>query len=642
MPARLRSLLHPEAPPLLLALLAWCSLSLAALGIFQPLLALLLALALTVLLLRIPGKMLPWPHWSRLLVVLAALLFAAPRGELLLGGWDPGVYLHSAAAIAEQGSLQINPLHDSLPPPELLPSLSRNLHGIRELFPGMRILPSGKLSPQFFHLYPSLMAFCYRFAGIQGALYLNLLLYAASVLSFGGLARQLWGRPWDLAAMLLLALNPAQVWASAFPCAELLAQFLLLRGSMHLLRLQDPDSGTRSALLAGLYLGLALLCRMDSLFFLLPLLSGILLLFRLHPEERRLRLFLLSFSLLILQLLIHMLWVAPYYRPLVGPLLRLLLIWALLLPPGLWVLGRLKQSTRKRLLQLSVPCAATVWLLALILLGYLRPRIGQGGDVDALLSFLGPLPTWLSGSDAWNLHRLAALFHPLGLLLAWAGILVMGRKLCDAWQRILWFSAFAVCLFLMTVSFHTPIMMWMSRRYLPLLIPFFLLGICALARSLRSWHALMPTFLLSLALLLPAPAAWHMTRQRDWPGLQTWLHKCQEALPEQALLISDQPGFAAALYFLYGIEAYERAPEVHEDLTAFHSWLKQHARERPCYWLGQDSAAIPGNLQMVEQQILPLESSIQMQHPVALPRTSKARQADFKLMKLAPRGEPQL
>ena len=140
---------------------AWLAITLAALGHFQAWICLAggAAAALAVAWhTRTAGRMGGWADGLALLAALTAFGLAWPPDEMILGGWDPGVYLHTGAEVARQGTLRFEI-------PELAgmsdleqPVVSRELWGIQEPFAGMRLLPDGRLSPGFYHLFPSLLA----------------------------------------------------------------------------------------------------------------------------------------------------------------------------------------------------------------------------------------------------------------------------------------------------------------------------------------------------------------------------------------------------------------------------------------------------------------------------------------------------
>ncbi len=151
-------------------------------------------------------------RWLLVVVALAilSLTLTLPPSEFILGGWDPGVYVHTAAGLARDGKLlQIAPDLAALDA-ESRTLIGRQGQNAWEPFLGMRMLPDGRISPQFYHLYPVLMALLWACGGVRAALLVNPLLNVISIVVMYLWACR-WVRPrWAFVAALLLALNPAQ------------------------------------------------------------------------------------------------------------------------------------------------------------------------------------------------------------------------------------------------------------------------------------------------------------------------------------------------------------------------------------------------------------------------------------------------
>ena len=227
-----------------LAATSWTALTLAEFGRFGPVLPLLVFPVTAIAVFRLlsrgdgpePGRAVAPEEWAAVAIACSTLLLTLPADEILLGGQDPSVYVHTAAAVARQGSLLLDePDIAALAKGERRLLLNTAL-GVPQPFTGMWLLRDGRISPQFFHLYPSLMAVAWSLGGVRGALLVNPLLNVAAVLALYALAALLLGRRWALAAALLHACWAAQVRQAKFPTAELLAQLFLLAGAALLLR----------------------------------------------------------------------------------------------------------------------------------------------------------------------------------------------------------------------------------------------------------------------------------------------------------------------------------------------------------------------------------------------------------------------
>ena len=118
------------------------------------------------------------PVWTVPLFLLWMLLFARPF-DLVTGGRDPGVYVNTAAQIAEQGGLAVaDPFFADLDP-ATQDQLTWNPYWLGSFIPykwpgffwmGSASDRPGMVLPQFFHMYPALMAPSYAVLGYRGAL----------------------------------------------------------------------------------------------------------------------------------------------------------------------------------------------------------------------------------------------------------------------------------------------------------------------------------------------------------------------------------------------------------------------------------------------------------------------------------------
>jgi len=168
-----------------------------------------------------------------LLVVGAEIILMLPhRGEWILGGWDPGVYIHQGILLERRGSLvpEPDPLFEALQPDEVA-LFTRPEYGSWMALPTVPLDPvQRKFEPFFPHGFPAWIARVYRCMGLRGALranhfaaWLALLLMAPAARSLG-LSRRAAGF-----ATAALAAHPVFIHHTAFPTSELL-QLALISG----------------------------------------------------------------------------------------------------------------------------------------------------------------------------------------------------------------------------------------------------------------------------------------------------------------------------------------------------------------------------------------------------------------------------
>ncbi len=467
------------------SLFALCALAIAQLGIFSVHLvgAILLLYSFLVLVLLKPAPVRLAAFFTGrpgsvrgklpalvlfLLLVLAGLFYFRPT-EYIFGGWDPGVYVATGAHIARTGKIVVEDRS-----PEFLSPRERGFFtrvhsgGYPEKYPGFRRFgPEGtRLIPQFYHLYPVLLAAANFPAGLAGGFYLTPLLGLFSLISIYLLVRELWGKIEGLIAVAAIAVNQVQVWQARLPTAEMLSQFLLFAGLFLLARFLGR--GERfPARLAGVLLGLFLLSHISAL-LILPALA-VFFYCRWFLEFRKKDCnFLLPFSLLAVYSLLPNLLYGGEYALLSLEKLHLLrpagVIPVVIIIAGLTVLRLSGPGFRRRLVK-SLPDPLLRWpvvglLLGLAFYGY----------------FLRPLSSSLS-ADRTNLVELGWFLTRPGLILALAGVSLLLLKNRRPMVWIFLLIALVFSLLFLWRQLISPYYMWAARRFAVVIIPGLL--ICA-------------------------------------------------------------------------------------------------------------------------------------------------------------------
>jgi len=513
-------------------------------------------------------------HWV-LAIALASLFLTTPPSEMILGGWDPGVYLHTAATIVREGSLQFD-----IPDLTALEGLekellARNLYGISEPFGGMRVLPDGRTSPQFYHAYPALLAVAWSGGGVWAALAVNPVLNVGCIVLAGALAARLFRGRWAVVAALLLCLNPAQIWQAKFSTAEILAQYFLLAGFVSwAVALEHPRS-LLWPVLGGCSLGMAYLTRYDSLLVLVPFAALVLVHSRRLPDRRAGWLVLVILAAAALQAWAHQQFVAPYYQPLGGTVIPV--VAAIFAAALAWLVLCLTPFERRltRWVERGTPifrrCLALLFVAWFAFAWFVRPHLDtQRLDARLIQRLFDALRlhdayAFLVGSEANNMYYLSAILGPLGLALAAVGLAFLILRERRIGVRLWLYAAVATLGVLVTHVFHDHFLMWVARRYVPVAVPLLVMGVVgAMVLVYRKAGLFGVRFARGVtALLLTGVIAGHasatatVVRERDWPGLVAWFNNVAASIPEEALVFTDQDGFAAPLRFMNDKRAYE-------------------------------------------------------------------------------------
>lgn len=496
------------------------------------------------------------------LLGVAALVFLRPH-EYLYGGWDPAVYLQTAANIAATGRINF---HDSL-----LAGMDGGTRtvflahkGWAEVMSGFRVINAaeGFISPQFQHVYSCWVALFYSAGGLPAALRVNALFGVLSVLAFYLAARDLFEeRTTALMATLLLAGNVVQIWFARFSTAEIVAQYFVWSGIGLLVRhLRGASDG--AGLLGGCCLGAAWLTHISTWFLAVPLLAVVL--YRMTAGEARRDLpvtvtLAVCGGLAVLQnQLVSLSYIdlVRYARALAS--LHPLRLAAVAVLAAL-VLGWARRDHAARLQRLLGHPAARA-ALAFVIVGLtlyallLRPRLVPVSHAAAVLEG-DSLKRLLS--NALSVRDMAKLFTPLGLGLAIAGAAWMVWRDLTRVRAPVFVMLAAVTVLVLYDRQVEPFYMFGARRFLIVVIPSLCLAMAyilsAVWRASRRMGRAVATACLAAVLLVPAAGGRQVVITRDYRGLTAFCRQVASLLPgdgrDRRVLLCDHEGLAAALRF---------------------------------------------------------------------------------------------
>lgn len=469
------------------ALLGWASLALAHLGHHTLLgVALLTAAAGAALVLAVR-------RWARLEVVadragvLVALGCVGVALALTLPGFsygvadkDPGIYVSHAISIAETGDYA---LHDELLAKQGSdPSFPVRLISPGARFPGIWVEDSaaGRVVPQFYHLWPALLATAHDVGGLTGLRSGAPLAGALCVLVLCALLR----RAGDLVAGsraglvaaglggLLLATNMLQVWQARYPTTEALSEALFL-GTLLGLVLAVQTRWTAGAGLAGLLLGVGFLNRADGVLLVVAAAGFGAVLLTLGRWDARSWWFTGGLALVLPHALVQAYDLSlAYSRSTDVPSLRTVLA----LSAGVLVTGALLgrvlagpfASLQRGLLgrrpQVVVGSLVVLGVVGLLGLGFLRPRL-FGAD---LMNYNGTL---IRSYDEQNLRRLSWFLTLPAFAVLPLGVAVVALR---RWSTALWVLLLPTLLLFPLYAYsarNSSRLMWWTRRYVPTVLP---------------------------------------------------------------------------------------------------------------------------------------------------------------------------
>jgi len=530
-----------------------------------------------------------WADMAPAAAVLAlAFLLQARPSEYVVGGRDPGAYVAAMATIGRTGGIVVtDPVVLSIPP-EDVELFYRNRD--RPDFSWSRFMgldlerpSSGRVFPQFFHLFPAFGAYLFQAMGVKGALATPPVFGVLGTLAAFFALRRLFGPAPALLAGILLGLNVVQVWFARYPVSETMSQFLVFTGVLLVLLWEERRSPALGAL-AGVALGLSLLVRIDSALVLVPLL--------LYVVVRRLRgdlpwraalPFLAGFGVLALHAGLHAtFWARKYVVDIATRR-----YWSQ--PAAVWlggavvVMGLILAVHRfgpegRRFLEAHAARLRAAAMLAVALLAayayWLRPVLSawagaDGNDKARALAdpglLLGLGFRQLAAHDAQSLVRLGWFVSPLGLALGILGLLVVLRE----WRpRYL----FPVLMGLAVSGFYLyKVRVWNDypfalRRFVPVTLPL-LLGFAAflltrLAGRGGPRRALAGALAAVLAVTYASDTA-RIGRYVDWRGSVRFVADVARRFGPEDVVIFEQPKsihlLSLPLWAAHGVNALELA-----------------------------------------------------------------------------------
>ena len=581
-------------PGVSIALSSWVALLLAEIGVFSlPRAALVTGAVSGLVALGVAGRgrlTLPLPHWTGLrslapaLVVLALALALQTRpSEYVVGGRDPGTYIAGMALIARTGGVAyVDPVVLSIPSADV--GVFYRADGPWGRFMGMPLESpeSGRVVPEFFHLFPAFGAYLFAALGVRGALAAPCVFGVLGTLAVLLAWRRVFGTAVGWIAAVLLSINVIQVWFGRYPVAEPMSQFLVFL-ALWAFALWEERGAPMWGLLAGTALGLTLLVRIDNVLVLVPL--GLYLLVRRAQGAlswSRARAIVLPVLLLTGHALVHgAFWARKYVLSVVNRPYWEQPWWVWLALPiavvALLLVAHRFEPRLVRWMEAHGPLLRRSLIASLVLLAlyayFLRPLLsawaGGDGNTSPPLDHRGALTALgfgrLAAHDAQSLVRLGWFVTWPVIGLAVAGCVWLIRRWEGRWLFPILVAAIYSVFYLYKIRIYNDYYFAM-RRFMPVVIPS-LLALAAVAlvalwargRAGRILSGLLAAVIAVLFLRDTLPLATY----RDWRNSVRFVDDMARRFGPQDVVIFEQKGsvhlLSLPLWAVYGVNALELA-----------------------------------------------------------------------------------
>ncbi len=611
-----------------------------------------------------------WTDAGILALVLAvgAFLFF-PGFPYAAKNRDPGVYVNHAVAIADQGSATLDdPIADTgaeLTFEEDEAKIVTDAGDVAWRKLPYRAFPTDAddldhLLPDFFHLWPASLATAKDVAGRGGLFNLAPAMALAALGLFWLATRRAFGTIAATVTGGLLAVNELQVWQAKFPTAEAMSQFFYAAGLLALV-VAFRTRWRLAAFLGGAFVGMGFVARPEGI--LVVGIAAVVVAFvwafrplQADPPRVGLR---DPWTIFVLGLLPTLL-IGTYQAYGTGSRYVELQEGLPNFPGALaGALALVLVAVVVRVLLAKVPAVWTwfdeldpdkiarigTWLVwfgfsAFLVFALARPQLmGENLRIDKDGNST-------RGYDELNLSRLMIFITPLALVAAVGGLWLAFRERWDAAKWVLVLPGVLVAPVLIWEPHIAPDLMWWTRRYVPMVVPTFLILVGACAAWLwdrrEERQTLVRVGTVALVLVMGAYTLRQTTdiwRHREFDGSMQVIDQLDDALPDDAVVVwqggsRQNTNFAITPFTWLGLPAIAGPPAATEETLRA---IQEALDDRPLYFVADGDEAPEGAADALEPVTQITEQLSEFEHSFTeRPRRARHDRVNVTVWRLTP------
>ena len=563
---------------------------------------------------RIFLRRISFDRWDILLAIglfSAASFYLGFPTESILGGTDQGIYADQGIYIADHGRMDI-PYPPGFEPFKKMISAD-NRHN-KSIIPGLYFAASA-MKMQFSSLFSVWLAEAYSIFGHYGLFRLNAVFSLLFLGIFYGFCRFLIPKSYAVLATIFMSLNPGEIWMARITLSEILAR-LLIWGSLFALAYAVKNSDRTLARWAGLFIGVSILVRIDSL-FMIPII------FLSHVGQRIFEgpssvkhssvwtaLYQSALPVSAVTGFYYATYNSSYLRGLfrvLPELTRVGIAGSISIFIVILLAVNKNSMNRIRTFLSSKPGFFTICALVIALAIYaywLRPNIGPYSMVSNPLHYLYGTRDFRENS----LVNLSKYISPFAIWGGVVGFLIILREIMIKRKNIYLLPVFLFFIFVSLLYLWNPFLainhFWAVRRFVTVIIPgFIMFTFIFMSRALdkipRSWsNVLLVPFVAYLFIFIARADRLIFTFSED-NGLYEQMKQIAEKLPPNQVVLAYETNESAAWLVPLYTAFDRRVIPINLDIAAgkrfFYNWISEHDNEKdPAYFLYEGGMNLKG------------------------------------------------